>query len=114
MRGLTRLAAVGGAAFIALAFAGTALASYKPSLCVQPLTTAPGKPTTVRIEHFQSVTDDATAKHTIYVPLGYGVSLTQPVGTKIGDIAALLVLRQLGNTEVQVQGTVTVDDPANY
>jgi len=114
MRRFIRLAVAAGAVVSALAFSGSALAAYAPTLAVRSLTNGSGNPTTVRIEHYQSLDDDATAKDTIYVPLGYGVNLTQPVGTKIGDIGALLVLRQGGNAQIQVSGTVTADSPANY
>jgi hypothetical protein len=114
MRRFIRLAIAAGAVVSALAFSGSAFAAYSPLLAVRSLTNGPGQPTTMLIEHYQSLDDDATAKDTIYVPPGYGVNLTQPVGTKIGDIDALLVLRQGGNAQVQVQGTVTADSPANY
>jgi hypothetical protein len=114
MRRFIRLAIAAGAAVSALAFSGSALAAYEPVLAVRSLTNGPGQPTTMLIEHYQSLDDDATAKDTIYVPPGYGVNLTQPVGTKIGDIIALLVLRQAGNAQIEVRGTVTADSPANY
>lgn len=114
MRRFIRVAIAAGAVVSALAFSGSALAAYAPTLAVRSITNAPGQPTTVLIEHFQSLDDDATAKDTIYAPLGYGVNLTQPVGTKIGDIDALVVLRQGGNAQVEVTGTVTADSPANY
>ena len=102
------------AASASLAFTGTALGVYSPRLAVRATTNAPGQPTTLLISPYQSLDDDATAKVTIYVPLGYGVNLTQPVGTPIGDINALLVLRQAGNAQVEVEGTVVADSPANY
>lgn len=114
MRRFIRLAIAAGAVVSALAFSGSALAAYAPTLAVRSLTNASGQPTTVLIAHYQSLDDDATAKDTIYVPLGYGVNLTQPVGTKIGDIDALVVLRQGGNAQVEVTGAVTADSPANY
>jgi hypothetical protein len=114
MRRFIRLAIAAGAVVSALAFSGSALAAYAPTLAVRSLTSGSGNPTTVRIEHYQSLDDDATAKDTIYAPLGYGVNLTQPVGTKIGDIGALLVLRQGGNAQIEVTGAVTADSPANY
>ena len=114
MRRFIRLAVLACAALAALAFAGGAFGAYSPTLAARSLTNAPGRPTTMLIEHYQDVNDDATAKDTIYVPLGYGVNLTQPVGTPIGRIGALLVLRQAGNAQVEVEGTVVADNPANY
>jgi hypothetical protein len=114
MRRFIRLAVAAGTVVTALAFSGSALAAYAPTLAVRSLTNGASQPTTVLIEHYQSLDDDATAKDTIYVPLGYGVNLTQPAGTKIGDIGALVVLRRAGNAQVEVRGTVTADSPANY
>jgi hypothetical protein len=114
MKRFTRLAVAAGAVVSALAFSGSALAAYAPTLGVRSLTNGPGQPTTMRIEVYQSMDDDPTAKATIYAPLGYGVNLTQPVGTKIGDIEAVVVLRQLANVPLNVSGTVTADSPANY
>jgi hypothetical protein len=62
--------------------------------------------------HTQDINDDATAKDTIYAPLGYQVNLTQPVGTKIGDVSATLVLRGVGNAQVDVEGPMVADNPA--
>jgi hypothetical protein len=64
--------------------------------------------------HIQTPTDDPTAKDTIYAPLGYGVNLTQAPGTKIGDVSATLILRNGGNAEVAVDGSVVADNPANH
>lgn len=114
MRRFIRLAVLACAAFTSLAFAGSALGAYSPSLAARSTTNAPGQPTKMLFEHFQSLDDDATAKDTIYVPLGYGVNLTQPVGTTIGSIDALVVLRNAGNAQVEARGTVVADSPANY
>jgi hypothetical protein len=42
------------------------------------------------------------------------VNLSQAPGTKIGDVSARLILRGLGNTEVDVDGRVVADNPANH
>jgi hypothetical protein len=114
MRRFIRLAVLACAALASLALTGTALAAYSPSLAARSVTNAPGQPTRMLFEHYQSLDDDATAKDTIYVPLGYGVNLTQPVGTPIGSIDALIVLRKAGNAQVEATGTVVADNPANY
>jgi hypothetical protein len=62
--------------------------------------------------HIQSPADDPTVKDTVYAPLGYGVNLSQPVGKKIGDASAELILRNGGNATVDVEGQVLADDPA--
>ena len=84
MRGSLRLAITACAALAALAFAGSAWAAYNPLLTVTALSNKPGKPAALFLGHFQNTTDDATAKDTIYVPLGYQMNLTQAVGTTIG------------------------------
>jgi hypothetical protein len=98
----------------ALAFSGSAWAAYSPSLTVTSSRNAPGKPTQILLGHIQTAADDPTAKDTIYAPPGYGVNLTQAVGTKIGDVSARLILRSGGNAEVDVDGQVISDNPALY
>ena len=114
MRRFIRLAIAAGAVVSALAFSGSALAAYAPSLTVTSSRSAPGKPTTILLGHIQTAADDPTAKDTIYAPLGYGVNLSQAAGTKIGDVSARLILRQGGNAEVDVEGQVIADNPALY
>ncbi len=109
-----RLATAAAAALAAFAFTGSAWAVYSPRLIVVPISNAPGKPTTVVLGHSQELNDDATVKDTVYAPLGYQVNLTQAIGLKIGDADATLVLRNLGNTQVDVTGEVTVDNPAAH
>lgn len=114
MRRFIRVAIAAGAVVSALAFSGSALAAYAPSLSVTSSRNAPGRPTTILLGHIQTAADDPTAKDTIYAPLGYGVSLSQAAGTKIGDVSARLILRQGGNAEVDVEGQVLADNPALY
>jgi hypothetical protein len=114
MSRLIRLGLVAAGVFVSLAFAGSALASYEPSLTVTSSVNAPGKPTSLLLGHIQSAADDPTAKDTIYAPLGYGVNLSQAPGTKIGDVSARLILRGGGNAEVDVDGSVVADNPANH
>jgi hypothetical protein len=114
MKRFIRLAIAAGAVVSALAFSGSALAAYAPSLSVTSQKNAPGKPTAILLGHIQTAADDATAKDTIYAPVGYGVNLSQAAGTKIGDVSARLILRGGGNAEVDVEGQVIADNPANY
>ena len=114
MSRLIRLGLVAGGVLVSLAFAGPALAAYSPSLTVTSSVNAPGKPTSLLLGHIQSPADDPTAKDTIYAPLGYGVNLSQAPGTKIGDVSARLILRNGGNAEVDVDGRVVADNPANH
>jgi len=117
MKRVIRLALVMGAAAVSLAFTSSAWAAYSPSLTVTASNNKPGAATSLLLGHIQSDTDDPTAKDTIYVPLGYGVNLTQPVGTKIGDVSGDLVLRGLGNTHVELKTSdnhIFADNPASY
>src|SRR5215213_9934875 len=114
MSRLIRLGFVAAGVFVSLAFTGSALASYSPSLTATSSVNAPGKPTSILFGHIQSAADDPTAKDTIYAPLGYGVNLSQAPGTKIGDVSARLILRNGGNAEVDVDGQVVADNPALY
>jgi hypothetical protein len=114
MKGSIRLAVVASAALAMLAFTSSAWAVYAPSLTVTSSSNAPGKATSLLLGHIQTAADDATAKDTIYAPLGYGLTLGQPVGTKIGDVSARLILRNGGNAEVDVDGQVVADDPAAH
>lgn len=111
MKRSIRLAITAGAAIATLAFTGSAWAAYAPSLIATALNNKPGAPTTMLLGHSQSANDDPTAKDTIYAPSGYGVTLGQAVGTKIGDVDATLILRGGGNAQVDVTGEVIVDDP---
>jgi hypothetical protein len=114
MSRLIRLGLVAAGVFVSLAFTGSALASYAPSLTVTSSVNAPGKPTSILLGHIQSAADDAPAKDTLYAPLGYGVNLSQTPGTKIGDVSARLILRNGGNAEVDVEGQVFADNPGNW
>ena len=113
MRRSIRLALAAGAALATLAFAGSALAAYNPLLTVTPISNKPGKPTIMLLGHFQDKAEDATAKDTIYVPLGYQMNLTQALGAKIGTVEGDAILRT-GGTTPQISGSVVVDSPANY
>lgn len=112
MRRSIRLAITASAALATLAFAGSAWAAYAPSLISTSLNNKPGAPTTMLLGHSQSPDEDPTAKDTIYAPAGYGVTLGQAVGSKIGDVNATLILRNGGNAQVDVEGQVIVDDAA--
>src|SRR6186997_426756 len=109
-----RLAIAAGAVMATFAFTGSALAAYQPRLIVTSLTNGANKPTTMLLEHLQTAADDATAKDTIYAPLGYQATLTQAPGTNLGTVDATLILRQGGNATADASGPVVVDSPANW
>jgi hypothetical protein len=114
MRKLIRLAIAAGAVMATLAFTGSAMAAYAPRLIVTSLTNGPNKPTTMLLEHLQTANDDATAKDSIYAPLGYQANLTQTPGTKLGDVDATLILRGGGNATATATGPVVVDSVSNW
>jgi hypothetical protein len=114
MRRSIRLAVAGCAALATLAFAGPALGVYTPRLTVTSFNNAPGKSSTYLLGHVQEAADDASAKDTIFVPLGYQTSLTHAAGTKIGDISTSYVSRGRGNQVINADGIVVADSPANY
>jgi hypothetical protein len=62
----------------------------------------------------QDQNDDATGVLNIYSPRGYGVTLTQAPGTKIGDLEGIVKVGSLGGARVPISGTVTARDPAAY
>lgn len=78
MRTAARLVVTVGAALGLLGSVGVAGAAYAPRLVVQAI----GSQT--KITFSQAVTDDPTAKITIYVPLRYTIDLSQPPHTGIG------------------------------
>jgi hypothetical protein len=117
MNRVIRLALITGAAVVSLAFTSSAWASYSPSLTVTASSNKPGAATSLLLGHIQSDADDPTAKDTIYVPLGYGVNLSQPVGTKIGDVSGDLILRNVGNAHAEIKASeshIFADSPANW
>ena len=99
---------------LALALGGNALAAYNPSLLVAGTSHALDSGGPVVIGVGQDQNDDATGVINIYSPLGYGVTLGQAPGTKIGDLDAVVKVGALGGARVEIKGTVTARDPAQY
>lgn len=99
---------------LALAFGGNALAAYNPSLLVAGTSHSTGSGGPIVIGVGQDQNDDATGVLNIYAPLGYGVTLTQGPGTRIGDLEGIVLVRALGGARVPITGTVTARDPATY
>jgi hypothetical protein len=99
---------------LALSFGGSAFAAYNPSLLTAGTSHALGSGSPVVIGVGQDQNDDATGMITIYAPRGYGVTLGQAPGTKIGDLDAFFLVRTPATTRVPLEGTVTVRDPAPF
>lgn len=100
---------------LALVFGGNAFAAYNPALTVTGLTHGLGSPSPTIIGIGQDFDDDATAAIVFYSPRGYNVTLGQAVGAQLGVVAATVKL-PVGGTFVRApfEGTVKVDNPANY
>ena len=109
-----RLILLASVCAVALAFGGNALAAYNPSLLVAGTSHSTGSGGPMVIGVGQDQNDDATGVLTIYAPLGYGVTLTQAPGTRIGDFEGIVLVRALANARVPVQGTLTARDPGAY
>jgi hypothetical protein len=114
MRTSIRLTLVACASLVALVVTNAAWAVYEPNLLVTSERTTLGAPTTLLIGVAQTRDDDATAKIDISIPEGYNERLVATPGTKIGDVAATLILRGAGNAEVEVTGEVVADNPASH
>jgi hypothetical protein len=110
----TRFVLSAAAGVVALAFTSTAFAAYNPSLLVAGTNHALSGTAPVVIGVGQDENDDATAVATIYSPVGYGVTLTQPVGTTLGSLSGVVKVGALGGARVNIEGTVRTDNPANY
>jgi hypothetical protein len=105
----------GGAAVLALAFAGAglaghAIASYRSAKLDVAGSTKLGGRGTTSIHVQLASTDDPTAKATIYVPASYSASLSAATGTQVGTVDAKVVAGDLANAVLPVTGTVTVAD----
>jgi hypothetical protein len=109
-----RLFLLSSACALALVFGGNAFAAYNPSLLVAGTSHATGSGGPVIIGVGQDENDDATGVITFWAPLGYGVTLGQAPGTKIGDLSGIVKVGALGGARVEITGTVTARDPAQY
>lgn len=113
MRKSFRLALLVCASFVALAFAGQALATYKPSLTIEQTSYKLGAPFTADLFIVASQNDDPSAKLTIFSPVGYGVDLSKAPGTKVGSAVAIATIAALGGARYPLAGDVVVGNPAD-
>ena len=100
-------------AFTALAFAGTAFASFAPKLVVTsatPQAAGGGGPT--RLGVVVSNNDDPTAKVSIYVPSGYQIG-SPAAGTKRGDVTATAAAADLGGAVLPLTGELDAIAPTS-
>jgi len=110
MKKAIRLAALAGAVFASLAFAGSALASFSPKLVVSSATPQATGSGPTRIGVVVSNADDPTAKVSIYVPAGYQLG-TPAGGTKLGDVTATAAAADLGGAVLPLTGELDAIAP---
>lgn len=108
-----RLAVLACASFFGVALAAPALAAYDPSLTMEQSSYRPGAAITADVFFFSKPTNDPTAKITIFSPERYGANLSAAPGTKIGRVAAIANLIDLGNASFPLVGNVLVANPAD-
>jgi hypothetical protein len=108
MKTSLRLALLAGASLIGLAFAGSALAAYRPSLTVEQTSYKPGAAITADMFVVVPQADDATAKITILSPAGYSANLNAAPGTKIGQVVAIVKAKALAGAPLTLTGNVVV------
>jgi hypothetical protein len=109
-----RFAAITTVAALGLATGGSALAAYNPGLIVAATSQATGGGGPVVIGVGVNQNDDATGVVTLYSPVGYGVTLGQAPGTRLGALSGVVRVGTLGGARVNIEGTVTADNPAAH
>lgn len=106
MKTLTRLAVVGGAAALAMAIAGPALAAYTPTIDAS-VPNGLGATGTTTIHVASGPDDDTTARLLIYAPVGFSANPGTP-GSVIGTADAKVRAGDLGGAIVPVTGDIEV------
>jgi len=116
MKNVFRLLVLVGAVVTALTATGSALAAYVPRLVVSQTTVTPTSTlpaTTIRVTVPRE--DDATARAVIYVPLGFGTTLTAAPNVEIGTIAARAQATAISpDAIIDLAGPIRTDDPARH
>jgi hypothetical protein len=97
------------ATFAALAFAGSAFASFSPKLVVSSASGATGGGPT-RVGVIVGASDDPTAEAQIFVPSAYTIG-TPAAGTKLGNVTATAQAADLGNTVLPLTGELDAIAP---
>jgi hypothetical protein len=108
-----RTVLMSAAAIATLAFANAALAANSATISVShtPMVLAGSQSTTIHVAVPQAT--DAVAAINIFVPNGYGATLSQPANTVIGQVDATALAHDGGLT-LPLSGPVTTDDPAKH
>ena len=111
-----RLLLLAVASLATLALASNALAAFTPRVTVSNRPMATGTNAGTAIIRLEVPTeDDALFRADIYVPTGYEAALAQNVGAQIGTVEARVQVREpVAGAVVPLNGTITVDNPANH
>ena len=113
MSNRVRLLLLAFAATAALAYAGAALAAFTPTMSVSanPARAASAGLTAIRVTVPRE--DEALAKISILVPVGYTATFGQAAGTQLGSVTAQVQVREpVAGAVLPVTGTIQVADPA--
>jgi hypothetical protein len=113
MRKRNRLALVAAVGALALAFSGTALASFAPKITVQAAPAAAGSSGGVQVNAAAGANDDPTARVVIYVPSGYQLG-SPAVGTRLGGVTASAQAADLGGAILPLTGDLLVVNPTQF
>jgi hypothetical protein len=113
MRNLFRLIVLACVSVVALAFAGTAFATFKPRLIIFQGSYKPAGSGGVEIVVDVPKDDDATAKIVIASPAGYSATLSQSPNTQIGTVTATVKANQLAGAPLPLTGKVVVANAAD-
>lgn len=106
MKQALRTALFAAAILTALAFTGSAFASFAPKLVVSTSNAGQG----TRIGVVVGASDDPTAVTTIYVPSAYQIA-TPAAGTKLGDVTATAAALDLGGVVLPLTGELDAIAP---
>jgi hypothetical protein len=110
MKRLLRLAALPGAALVAFALAGSAMAAYAPKIVIKNPSDAAGATGALTIHVEQPRTDDATFRLVLYVPQGYTGNLVPADGATIGTVTAQAQANAISPDAVlELTGTIKGD-----
>ena len=100
---------------LALVSIGTAFGTHNAELVVASTShVRPGGGETVFIAVGPRQSDEASGLITLYSPLGYGVTLGQPAGRELGDLAVTVQPRPSFGASQRFSGTVRAADPAAH
>jgi hypothetical protein len=108
-----RLLLLGLAATVSLAFAGSALAAFTPTMSVSAKPARTGSPGLTSIRVTVPRDDDALARIQMFAPSGYTATFGQAIGGEIGSVTAQVQVREpIAGAVLPITGTIQVADPA--